>query len=506
MQATKKRIAVRELALAGLISAAFMSGGALAQESAKTKIEHKSIDRAVAGQRIDVSARVTDPAGVDTVRTYFRAKDGTHYSFIAMQAASGNDYQGTLPAPANGAEWIDYLILVKNGADQVVKSQTFRMQVRDSEQATTYSEPVRVHTELARAPETVTGFSDNIVVDVVESAVKFGVVAGIVDAAGAGTAAGAAGGGAVSAGTVAASAGGLGMGAVVGGLALAGGAAAAGGGGGGGGGGGSGGGSGGSGGSGGGITDGEVRFTLRWSTTADLDLYVTDPCGNTISFRDRTATCQGRTGTLDVDANAGGSPLTSNPVENIVWPSGAPTGTYRVGVNNFNTSNLTTFNLTAKLGDVQQSRSGSVRQGGPDATYEFTYGGGGGEGGGSSLSSQIVGPWGGVSAVEALSGSVAGSRCEWNVSASLNANGTFTISQQLRREDIPGVCTSGQASGNWSLSGSRISFTVTSTTAGVFGGGTSFSANITDPNRITVVDSFIEAGISGRRTMDLTKR
>lgn len=236
----RERSSMCEMLFAGVMGAALAMTAAYAGESAQTTIEHKPIDSAVAGQRIGVNARVSDPAGVETVRTYFRARDGAHFSFITMQesaeqGSTGNEYQGMLPAPGNGAEWIDYLILAKNGSDQVVKSQTFRMQVLDSEQAATYAEPVRVQTELARAPETVTGFDDNIIVDVVESAVKYGVVAGLTDPVSAGTEAGVAGGGAADSGTIAASTGGLKTGAVLGGLALAGGAALAGGGGGGGG-------------------------------------------------------------------------------------------------------------------------------------------------------------------------------------------------------------------------------------------------------------------------------
>ncbi len=80
---------------------------------------------------------------------------------------------------------------------------------------------------------------------------------------------------------------------------------------------------------------GDIQITLRWNSTADLDLYVTTPDGSIISFAQPTSTDGG---TLDVDANAGCDPIetVSPPVENVFWPTGgAPTGTYAVQLNYF---------------------------------------------------------------------------------------------------------------------------------------------------------------------------
>lgn len=74
---------------------------------------------------------------------------------------------------------------------------------------------------------------------------------------------------------------------------------------------------------------GEVTVSLIWDSMADLDLHVLCPDGAHIYFQQRA----GCGGTLDVDMNAQ-PPLQAEPVENIVWPSGAaPAGTYRVMVN-----------------------------------------------------------------------------------------------------------------------------------------------------------------------------
>lgn len=76
---------------------------------------------------------------------------------------------------------------------------------------------------------------------------------------------------------------------------------------------------------------GDVQITLSWNSTNDLDLWVTDPDGEHISYRNRESSSSGR---LDVDANAGCSDLVANPVENIFWPTGeAPIGDYIVKVN-----------------------------------------------------------------------------------------------------------------------------------------------------------------------------
>jgi hypothetical protein len=73
---------------------------------------------------------------------------------------------------------------------------------------------------------------------------------------------------------------------------------------------------------------GELNFALIWHNTDDLDLAVTCPSGERISFTNRQV-CGGR---LDIDANAGAR--TSTPVENIYFETATP-GTYRINVTLF---------------------------------------------------------------------------------------------------------------------------------------------------------------------------
>jgi hypothetical protein len=75
---------------------------------------------------------------------------------------------------------------------------------------------------------------------------------------------------------------------------------------------------------------GDVQVTLRWDGPADMDIYVTDPNGEQLSFGSRTSSSGGQ---LDVDANAACAEESGAPTENVFWPPGAaPLGTYLVGV------------------------------------------------------------------------------------------------------------------------------------------------------------------------------
>ena len=65
---------------------------------------------------------------------------------------------------------------------------------------------------------------------------------------------------------------------------------------------------------------GDLRINLQWYNESDLDLKVTDPCGQEIRYKKRTATCNGGTGKLDVDANVDSAPeYTMTPQENVFF-------------------------------------------------------------------------------------------------------------------------------------------------------------------------------------------
>ncbi len=158
--------------------------------SITTDIRHQPVMTAEVGKRIPVYAEIRDPQEVDVARVYFKAQDAADYSFVVLQrvedytatgsASGGSGYAAVLPAPAKGAKTFEYLILVKSKANIVVKSQGYAVTVTKGKGGEEKDrEPLQVYTELQQAPSEITGFSDNLSLDIVESAGKFGVVAGL---------------------------------------------------------------------------------------------------------------------------------------------------------------------------------------------------------------------------------------------------------------------------------------------------------------------------------------
>jgi hypothetical protein len=133
--------------------------------------------------------------------------------------------------------------------------------------------------------------------------------------------------------------------------------------------------SGGEGGTGGTGGTGDVKVTLTWSGTDDLDLYVTDPCSSTIFYGSRTAVCQGFTGQLDIDSNA--NCLTTSPsgIENIYWGTGAaPRGTFNVVVKKYpcGGTGSSPFTVTVLKDGNTQTYSGTVTYGSEVNVTSFT--------------------------------------------------------------------------------------------------------------------------------------
>jgi hypothetical protein len=77
---------------------------------------------------------------------------------------------------------------------------------------------------------------------------------------------------------------------------------------------------------------GTVNVRLEWSVPADLDLWVVDPCGQTVFYGATSRTCQSSLGQLDQDNTCSG---TVGRPENIFWSTNAPRGTYKVYVDYF---------------------------------------------------------------------------------------------------------------------------------------------------------------------------
>ena len=107
---------------------------------------------------------------------------------------------------------------------------------------------------------------------------------------------------------------------------------------------------------------GNVRVNIVWDEDVDLDLYVTDPCGNRIGYAEfggGSAVCRGLTGLWDHD-DTGHGVRTDNPnAENIVWRDGAPVGGYQVHVSYYERVSSDPANYTIRifLGDREQPAS-----------------------------------------------------------------------------------------------------------------------------------------------------
>lgn len=72
---------------------------------------------------------------------------------------------------------------------------------------------------------------------------------------------------------------------------------------------------------------GQIQITMWWETGADIDLYVTDPFGETISYSHRQTSSGGA---LDHDARGACVPG-GDTIENVYWTSPTPPrGTYQV--------------------------------------------------------------------------------------------------------------------------------------------------------------------------------
>jgi uncharacterized protein YlaN (UPF0358 family) len=107
---------------------------------------------------------------------------------------------------------------------------------------------------------------------------------------------------------------------------------------------------------------GDVQVTLRWETSADLDLHVVDPWGEEIYFSHQRSQSGGE---LDVDANAACRTQYYTPVENIYWPTGgAPYGTYVVSVVNYRdcgATGYTSYEVIVRLdGRVYNTYRGEI--------------------------------------------------------------------------------------------------------------------------------------------------
>jgi uncharacterized protein YfaP (DUF2135 family) len=118
---------------------------------------------------------------------------------------------------------------------------------------------------------------------------------------------------------------------------------------------------------------GDIQVTLRWTTTDDLDLAVTDPFGQQVYYANPMISSGGQ---LDVDANAACSGTTNSPIENIFWPpSEAPQGDYQIEVNLFSRcegAGPISFEVRLLVRGEIQTLSGTVDDTNRTQTFPFS--------------------------------------------------------------------------------------------------------------------------------------
>ncbi len=126
----------------------------------------------------------------------------------------------------------------------------------------------------------------------------------------------------------------------------------------------------------GGSVTGDLRCSLAWYSRNDLDLHLTEPCGNLIYFsRMHSAN---RTGRLDVDNTSGGT-RKDPAVENITWAdrSDLKEGNYTLQVHNYSGSNSNEagFDIEFEFGGkiTSMSYDKAVPSGSKVTCIEFKY-------------------------------------------------------------------------------------------------------------------------------------
>lgn len=109
------------------------------------------------------------------------------------------------------------------------------------------------------------------------------------------------------------------------------------------------------------VGTGDLQVSVSWNTIADVDLYLQEPSGETISFTNTTSDAGGA---LDLDSNIGcpeGAPQNENiTYENVVPPSGE----YTVLLDLFSTcgrvTTATDYVVTVRIADDVQTYTGSL--------------------------------------------------------------------------------------------------------------------------------------------------
>ena len=190
------------------------------------------------------------------------------------------------------------------------------------------------------------------------------------------------------------------------------------------------------------VSDGNLRFTLVWEASTDLDIYVKTPSGETIYYRNRYSE-DGGVYERDACINTGCDTHEGAFVETIVWQSAVPTsGTYEFWAENYNGDAPANFTFDVRADGVREQYQGSVggQRGAKSNSFALTVGNPNGQtssggSGGTSSSGEV---WDGD---EHDGSGLCGHR--WHLPTSVRNAGEH---QHVDR-DGAGACTGGPTDG-----------------------------------------------------------
>lgn len=96
------------------------------------KINHKPLANIIPGQKIHISAKFSDQASnIESVRTFFKTNEDDRFYFITMEKTQGNTYAGVLPASLPGTKKLEYIILARTKADEILRSSHYLINTRE---------------------------------------------------------------------------------------------------------------------------------------------------------------------------------------------------------------------------------------------------------------------------------------------------------------------------------------------------------------------------------------
>jgi len=127
---------------------------------------------------------------------------------------------------------------------------------------------------------------------------------------------------------------------------------------------------------------GDISFRLQWNGSQDLDLYVTEPSGETVYYDNKLSSTGGQ---LDLDANFPCDSSNQSGTENVFWPAGsAPRGNYTVWAGYYSScygSSAVSYTISVLQGTrVVETFSETLSVEDEEGTYfNYSFTGGGGK-------------------------------------------------------------------------------------------------------------------------------